>query len=138
MVDVFSPEERSRIMAKVRSKDTKPELLVRSIVHRLGYRFRLHDKSLVGNPDIVLKRHRKIIFVNGCFWHQHPGCIHAERPASNTDYWNKKLDRTIERDRINLKKLDAQGWDILVVWECETRDIDALTERLARFLRCKC
>ena len=134
MPDVFSPEERSRVMAKVRGKDTKPELLVRSLVHRMGYRFRLHNKRLPGNPDIVLPRHKKNIFVHGCFWHQHEGCRHADRPTSNTDYWNDKLDNTIERDRANLVKLQAMGWQVLVVWECEMRDHRQLIQLLSDFL----
>ncbi len=131
--DVFSPEQRSEIMAKVRSQDTKPEVLVRSLIHRMGFRFRLHNKHLPGNPDIVLPRHKKIVFVHGCFWHQHEGCPHAARPASNIAYWNKKLDGNVRRDRANLEKLAALGWRVLVIWECETRNREQLILRLQEF-----
>ncbi len=134
MPDVFQPEERSRIMAKVRGENTSPERLVRSLVHRMGYRFRLHRKDLPGKPDIVLPRHKKIIFIHGCFWHQHEGCPHAARPTSNTEYWNKKLDRNMIRDREHLQKLEYLGWNVLIVWECETRDHDKLLEKLKGFL----
>lgn len=134
MPDVFQPEERSRIMAKVRGENTSPERLVRSLVHRMGYRFRLHCKDLPGKPDIVLPRHKKVIFVHGCFWHQHEGCPHAARPTSNIEYWNRKLDRNIIRDRENLHKLEYLGWNVLIVWECETRDREKLLEKLTGFL----
>jgi len=134
MPDVFQPEERSRIMAKVRGEDTLPEKLVRSLIHRMGYRFRLHLKDLPGKPDIVLPRHKKVIFVHGCFWHQHEGCPHAARPASNIEYWNKKLDRNMIRDRENMQKLEYLGWKVLVIWECETRDQERLIQTLKTFL----
>ncbi|MGB9751205.1 MAG: very short patch repair endonuclease [Roseiflexus castenholzii] len=134
MPDVFQPEERSRIMAKVRGENTSPERLVRSLVHRMGYRFRLHRKDLPGKPDIVLPRHKKVIFVHGCFWHQHEGCPHAARPTSNIEYWNRKLDRNMVRDRENLHKLAYLGWNVLIVWECETRDRNTLLEKLKGFL----
>lgn len=121
-------------MAKVRSQDTKPEVLVRSLIHRMGFRFRLHNKHLPGNPDIVLPRHKKIVFVHGCFWHQHEGCPHAARPASNIAYWNKKLDGNVRRDKANLEKLAALGWRVLVIWECETRNREQLILRLQEFL----
>lgn len=135
MPDVFSPAQRSRVMAKVRGQDTAPERIVRSLIHRMGYRFRLRVKDLPGKPDIVLPRHRKIILVHGCFWHQHPGCPHAQRPASNAEYWNKKLDRNVERDRKNLDQLANLGWNVLIVWECELKDISKLQEKLDDFLR---
>ncbi|GIW00358.1 very short patch repair endonuclease [Roseiflexus sp.] len=134
MPDVFQPEERSRIMAKVRGENTSPERLVRSLVHRMGYRFRLHCKDLPGKPDIVLPRHKKVIFVHGCFWHQHEGCPHAARPTSNIEYWDRKLDRNMVRDRENLHKLAYLGWNVLIVWECETRDREKLLEKLKGFL----
>jgi DNA mismatch endonuclease (patch repair protein) len=134
MPDVFNPEERSRIMAKVRGENTSPERLVRSLIHKMGYRFRLNVKDLPGKPDIVLKKHKKVIFVHGCFWHQHEGCPHAARPSSNTEYWNKKLDRNMIRDRENVQKLEYLGWKVLVVWECEIKDREKLVERLKGFL----
>ena len=134
MPDVFNPEERSRIMAKVRGENTSPERLVRSLIHKMGYRFRLNVKDLPGKPDIVLKKHKKVIFVHGCFWHQHEGCPNAARPSSNTEYWNKKLDRNMIRDRENVQKLAYLGWKVLVVWECEIKDREKLVERLKGFL----
>ena len=134
MPDVFNPEERSRIMAKVRGENTSPERLVRSLIHKMGYRFRLNVKDLPGKPDIVLKKHKKVIFVHGCFWHQHEGCPHAARPSSNTEYWNKKLDRNMIRDREHMHKLEYLGWNVLIVWECETRDCEKLVDKLKGFL----
>jgi DNA mismatch endonuclease (patch repair protein) len=134
MPDVFNPEERSRIMAKVRGENTSPERLVRSLIHKMGYRFRLNVKDLPGKPDIVLKKHKKVIFVHGCFWHQHEGCPHAARPSSNTEYWNKKLDRNMLRDREHMHKLEYLGWNVLIVWECETRDREKLIDKLKGFL----
>jgi len=134
MADVFTREERSRVMATVKSADTTPERKVRSIVHRLGYRFRLHRRDLPGNPDIVLPRHRKVIFVNGCFWHQHPRCSAADRPASNTEYWNKKLNRNIQRDRKNLRALRKAGWHPLVIWECQLKNEVRTEARIRHFL----
>ena len=134
MADTFTAAQRSRIMAKVKGKDTKPEKVVRSLLHRLGFRFRLHRKDLPGSPDIVLTRHRKIIFVHGCFWHQHPNCPHAARPSSNTDYWKKKLDRNIARDVETLIKIEDLGWRVLVIWECQTRK-DGLPNLINDFLK---
>ncbi|MCS6887012.1 MAG: DNA mismatch endonuclease Vsr [Chloroflexus sp.] len=134
MPDVFSPFERSRVMAKVRGQDTTPERTVRSLIHRMGYRFRLHVKDLPGKPDIVLPRYRKVIFVHGCFWHQHPGCPYAQRPSSNVEYWNRKLDRNVSRDRAHLDQLVYMGWQVLVIWECELRNLPDLQERLKNFI----
>lgn len=134
MVDSVSAGVRSHIMASIRSKDTKPEMLVRRLVHGLGYRYRLHRADLPGRPDLVFVARRKIVFVNGCFWHFHADCARVRMPASNTDYWRDKLTRNRERDANNLKLLDALGWDATTVWECELKDTDALAERLTAFL----
>lgn len=134
MTDVFSKRERSSIMAKVRCADTKPELLVRSIVHRLGYRFRLHRRDLPGAPDVVLPRHSKAILIHGCFWHGHSGCRKANRPTTNTDFWNNKLDKNIKRDATNLVALRNLGWTTLIIWECQTRSAGALEHQLREFL----
>lgn len=134
MADTVTPEERSRTMRAVKSRDTKPELVVRRLLHAMGCRFRLHRKDLPGNPDIVLPRHKKVIFVHGCFWHGHPGCKHADRPSSNTEYWHKKIDRNMERDQRAQQELAAQHWRALIVWECQTRDRKALTDTLGSFL----
>jgi DNA mismatch endonuclease (patch repair protein) len=134
MADVFTKEKRSWIMSRVKGRDTKPEILVRSIVHRMGFRFRLHQRELPGNPDIVLARHSKVIFVNGCFWHGHKRCIRSKRPTTNTRFWNKKLDGNIERDKRFRKQLRQMGWKVLVVWQCETMKPEKLLKKLERFL----
>lgn len=134
MADVFSKKKRSLIMARVKGRDTKPELHVRSLVHRMGYRFRLHRRDLPGNPDIVLARHGKVIFVHGCFWHGHKRCPRSKRPTTNSRFWNRKLDGNIERDQRFRRKLRRLGWKVLVVWECETRQPEKLRAKLGRFL----
>jgi len=134
MADVFSKEKRSWIMSRVKGRDSKPEILVRSLVHRMGYRFRIHRRNLPGNPDIVLPRHGKVIFVHGCFWHGHKRCPRSRRPTTNREFWDKKLDRNIERDRHFLRRLRRAGWKVLVVWECETRKPQRLQRELERFL----
>ena len=125
---------RSRIMSSVKPRDTKPELIVRSMLHGLGFRFRLYRDDLPGKPDIVLPRLRKVVFVHGCFWHQHQGCSKARRPRTNIDFWNTKLDRNIARDLENYADLESQSWRYLVIWECETSQSDRLVRRLMGFL----
>lgn len=124
-------------MAQVKSKNTKPEKSVRSLLHRLGFRFRLHRPDLPGRPDITLPGRRVVIFVHGCFWHQHRGCVHAARPASNREYWDVKLDKNVERDARNTRLLKKLGWKVLVVWECQTTEkrLKSLTVRLTRLLK---
>ncbi|MGD0785561.1 MAG: very short patch repair endonuclease [Sedimentisphaerales bacterium] len=124
MADSISKERRSWNMSRIRSKDTKPELLVRSILHKKGYRFRLHQKNLPGKPDIVLSKYRTCIFVQGCFWHQHKGCIDASKPKTNSSYWQTKLKRNKQRDQQNYKKLVSLGWQVIIFWECELRDVN--------------
>ena len=133
MADKFNIQKRSEIMSKVHSSNTKPEVYVRSLLHQLGYRFRLHRRDLPGNPDIVLPKYKTIIFVHGCFWHGCPTCRKAKiRPATNVEFWNDKLDRTLIRDIDNKKALEALGWTVMVIWECETRKTkkDELIEKL--------
>lgn len=113
-------------MARIRSSDTKPELLVRRMLHAKGLRFRLHRKDLPGRPDIVLPRHRLAIFVHGCFWHQHPGCRLASKPKSRQDYWGPKLAANVERDEKAAEQLRALGWRVVIIWECHTRNPDKL------------
>lgn len=120
-------------MQAVRSKDTGPEIQVRRLLHAMGFRFRLHRKDLPGKPDIVLPKHRKAIFVHGCFWHAH-GCAKGQPPKSRPEYWLPKLERNVERDRTKLQHLESLGWQTLVVWQCETRDTGELTERLRSFV----
>jgi DNA mismatch endonuclease, patch repair protein len=135
VTDVFSREKRSKIMSNVKDRDTKPELIVRSMIHSMGFRFRLRNKKLPGNPDLVLSRHGKVVFVNGCFWHGHNGCRKAARPKSNSDFWNKKLNGNVERDKLNIGELEQLGWKVLVVWECETKEPLSLYEKLENFMR---
>jgi DNA mismatch endonuclease (patch repair protein) len=134
VVDKFTPEERSRIMSRVKGRDTKPEKLVRSLLHGMGYRFRLHRRDLPGKPDIVLPKYKKAVFIHGCFWHGHRGCSRSARPTTNTEFWNKKIDSNIRRDAAAQKELTASGWKYLIVWQCETRDLHALSDRLRGFL----
>jgi DNA mismatch endonuclease (patch repair protein) len=121
-------------MRRIRSKGMLPELAVRSMVHRMGYRFRLHRKDLPGKPDLVFVSQRKVIFVHGCFWHAH-ACKTAHTPKSNADYWGPKLQRNKTRDRKNIKTLETAGWRSLVIWECETRTPDKVKRRVSAFLR---
>jgi DNA mismatch endonuclease (patch repair protein) len=121
---------RSKIMRAVPREDSKPELAVRKILHRLGLRFRLHRRDLAGTPDIVLPRHRAIIFVHGCFWHRHPFCKKASTPKARATFWSAKFERNVERDRRNDELLQTEGWRVLTVWECEASDPGELEKRL--------
>lgn len=132
-MDTITASERSLLMGRIRSKDTRPELAVRSILHRLGYRFRLHRKDLPGRPDIVMPKHRKIILVQGCFWHGHT-CQLASKPKSNESYWNLKIQTNRVRDSRNLNALVSKGWRVLELWECEIRKLDGLKEKLQDFM----
>jgi DNA mismatch endonuclease (patch repair protein) len=136
MVDTLSPAERSRVMSAVRAKHTRPEMVVRSLVHRLGYRFRLHRKDLPGCPDLVFPRRRAVIFVHGCFWHGHPdpACPLARKPKSRLDFWLPKLKNNEVRDSANLARLAERGWRVLVIWECELRDTGRVAEAVRSFL----
>lgn len=120
-------------MSRIGSKNTKPEIVVRRLIHAMGYRYRLHRKNLPGTPDLTFPARRKVIFVHGCFWHQHD-CPRGARPASNTQFWNRKLDGNIRRDRKNLAALRQSGWSVLVLWECEMKEPGNLTERIVEFL----
>ena len=131
-MDKLSPEQRSKNMAAVKGKNTTPEIRVRRMLHKMGYRFRLHRKDLPGKPDIVLPRYRLCIFVHGCFWHQHPGCKRATIPDSNREFWVKKFQGTLERDEHAKKELAAQGWHICIIWECETKNEALLSMSIQR------
>ena len=120
-MDRHTPEQRHRNMSAVKGKDTKPEILVRKWLHAAGYRFRLHVKDLPGKPDIVLPKYKTVIFVNGCFWHQHSGCSHAKLPETNKQFWEDKLRKNIHRDEQNYKKLRDLGWNVQIMWECEIK-----------------
>ena len=129
-MDTVSRRERSRIMSLVRSANTKPEIAIRRMLHAMGYRYRLHRRDLPGNPDLVFPSRRKIVFVNGCFWHQHP-CTRGSRiPASRRDYWVRKLRRNRKRDAVNLKTLMGMGWSPIVVWECQLKNPSRVARRL--------
>ena len=130
MADTISQAQRSRVMAKVRSKNTRPEIRARRAIHASGFRFRLHPKSLPGVPDIVLRRYQTVVFINGCFWHWH-GCKASRMPSSNTDYWNAKIKRNVERDKVNTAALLAGGWIVETVWECNLdAEVEAVIDRL--------
>lgn len=132
-MDTISSAERSSLMSRIRCKNTRPEMTVRSILHGLGYRFRLHRKNLPGRPDIVLPRHHKIVLVNGCFWHGHT-CKLASKPKSNVSYWSTKIQATRARDMKNLEILCREGWSVLELWECEIRKFDGLKEKIQAFM----
>lgn len=134
MPEKLTTAERSRVMAAVKSRDTKPELIVRRLVHGLGYRFRLHRRDLPGTPDIVLARLGKIINVHGCFWHMHRCQRRRKAPVNHAEYWRAKRERNAARDKRSLRALRRQGWQVLTVWECQTRNVEALTNRVASFL----
>lgn len=125
-VDTVSERQRSWNMSRIHSKDTKPEMIVRSFLHKNGFRFRLHVKNLPGHPDIVLPKYRSVVEVRGCFWHQHPGCHRASTPSSNVEYWKVKLKRNVDRDRDTEKRLNELGWNLIVVWECELKSDEFL------------
>ena len=132
-MDTRTEEQRRRIMQAVRTRDTGPEMIVRRLLHRLGYRYRLHRKDLPGRPDVAFLSRRKAIFVHGCFWHGH-GCPKGRLPKSRLDYWESKLSGNKERDRRSEEELRSMGWDVLVIWQCETADLGDLAGRLHGFL----
>lgn len=135
-MDTLTTEQRSERMSRVRGKDSKPELVVRRLVHSLGCRYRLHRRGLPGTPDLVFGPRRKVIFVHGCFWHRHPdsNCKLARMPKSRLDFWRPKLEGNRERDLKNQAELARMGWQSLVVWECQTKDVDALEVVVREFL----
>lgn len=133
MADVMTPEQRSRCMSRIRSKDTRPEMIVRRLAHSLGYRYRLHVRTLPGTPDLVFPARRKIINVSGCFWHMH-GCGRCRIPATRRRYWLAKLLRNKERDRQSRRALRRQGWDVLNLWECQMGNAERLERRIVQFL----
>ena len=137
MADKLSARQRSWNMSRIRSRDTNPELAVRRSLRRLGYRYRLHRNDLPGKPDIVLPKHRIVIFVHGCFWHQHAGCIDCSNPKTNIKYWSPKLLANLQRDRKNRRTLRRLGWTAIVIWECQTQRTEQLRDRLSRKLNSK-
>lgn len=135
-MDTLTPEQRSERMSRIRAKDSKPEMIVRRLVHGLGLRYRLHRKDLPGKPDLVLSRHRTVIFVHGCFWHRHhdPACTLARMPKSRLDFWEPKLEANRLRDIRTKEALEALGWRVLVIWECEVKDPFRISGIVREFL----
>lgn len=134
MTDIFSEEQRSYVMSRVSSKDTKPEKIVRSFLHRSGFRFRLHMSSLQGKPDIVLTKYKTVIFVHGCFWHRHKDCKRATTTQSRKEFWEEKFKRNVMRDKENCQALRKDDWKVLVIWECELSNARKRSERLANLV----
>nr|WP_040069359.1 very short patch repair endonuclease [Pseudomonas batumici] len=133
-MDSVTPAERSHVMSLVKGKNTRPEMVVRRLVYGAGFRYRLHGAKLPGKPDLVFAGKKKVIFVHGCFWHRHKNCALARIPKSNQEFWRAKLEGNQVRDESNLQKLSEAGWDALVIWECELRNLDALEQRIRLFL----
>jgi len=135
MTDVFTKSKRSEVMSRIKGCNTKPELAVRSLIYRMGYRFRLHRKDLPGKPDIVLSRYKTVIFVHGCFWHRHNDCRFAYTPKTRADFWLQKLESNVSRDQQVKADLERLGWRVITVWECELRDLTQLSSKLDKSLR---
>jgi len=135
MADVHTPEQRSFNMSRIRGRDTKPEMIVRSIVHGLGYRYRLHCRDLPGKPDLVLRRHKKIILIHGCFWHMHHCTYGSVVPKTNADFWINKRSGNKERDKIIIKELRKAGFQVLTIWECQTKTPENVKRVLTQFLK---
>ena len=135
MTDHLSKQKRSWNMSRIGSKNTHPEIAVRSLLHKMGYRFRLYGKDLPGKPDIVLPRYKTVIFVHGCFWHRHKGCKRCTTPKTNQRYWLSKLERNIIKDKINQKLLKKNGWLPIIVWECEIKNLDRLSGKINKLLK---
>ena len=130
MADRLNTQQRHRCMSRIRGKNTKPEILVRKGLHARGFRFRLHNKKLPGSPDIVLPKYGVAIMVNGCFWHGHKGCQYATKPKSNVEFWEAKIARNRHRDEVTKAHLEALGWTVITIWECELRNSSQLDDRL--------
>lgn len=133
-MDKISEEKRSWNMSRIQGKNTKPEITVRSMLFKMGYRFRIHRRDLPGSPDIVLSRLRTAIFVHGCFWHRHIGCQFAYSPKSRVHFWEKKFKENIRRDCLNIEQLSELGWRVFVIWECETRDLIKLSRKIRQLM----
>jgi DNA mismatch endonuclease, patch repair protein len=133
MVDVLTPKQRSFNMSRIRGKDTSPEMVVRSLLHSLGYRYRLHVRTLPGCPDIVLPKHHALIFVHGCFWHMHKCRYGRVVPKTNAEFWQKKRLGNVERDRRHIRELRKLDWKVVTVWECQTKNVEGLKRKMLRF-----
>lgn len=136
MADTISAERRSWNMSRIRGRDTAPEKRLRSLLHRAGFRFRLYSKDLPGKPDIVLPKYRTVVFVHGCFWHRHEGCRSTTTPSTRTEFWQAKFDGNVERDNRNKVELEAAGWTVIIVWECDLKaDADRIVRQLSTEIR---
>jgi DNA mismatch endonuclease (patch repair protein) len=135
VTDIVDRERRSRMMARIGPRHTKPELAVRRLLHRLGFRFRLHRRDLPGRPDLVLARHRLVIFVHGCFWHRHASCSNCTMPKTRPEFWSTKFDQNVARDARNVAALRRSGWRVITIWECETERPHELERRVQRLLQ---
>jgi DNA mismatch endonuclease (patch repair protein) len=129
-MDRLTKDARSALMKKVRARDTKPELQVRRLAHKLGLRFRIQRSDIAGKPDLVLPKYRIAMFVHGCFWHRHPGCLRASTPSTNTDHWLRKFERNTARDAVVATSLRQEGWKQVIIWECELKDLNAVERRI--------
>lgn len=135
MADKLSKEHRSWNMSRIRSKNTKPEIIIRSLLHKAGLRFRLHAKNLIGKPDLILPKYKTVIFVHGCFWHRHQGCKDATNPGTRTDFWQKKFTDNVERDKKVKLSLEEAGWKVIIIWECEIKKTnEELLSRISKEL----
>lgn len=134
MPDVLTPEQRHKNMSAIKGKNTKPEMVIRSLVHKMGYRYRLHRKDLPGKPDMVFPKRKKVIFVHGCFWHIHSCQYGQVKPKTNADFWEQKRQSNVTRDIQNLEKLEQLGWQVFTIWECEVKDTDLLRKKITEFL----
>jgi DNA mismatch endonuclease, patch repair protein len=129
-VDIYSKEKRSKIMSKIKGKETKPEILIRKFLFSEGFRYRINDERYPGKPDLVLPKYKTVIFIHGCFWHGHEGCKASKLPATNAEFWEKKISDNIVRDRKNVEKLEDEGWNVITVWQCEIKSKAKREERL--------
>lgn len=133
-MDTISVQKRSEVMSKIRAKNTKPEIAIRSLLHQMGFRFRLHRKDLPGKPDVCLPKYQTVIFIHGCFWHDHKGCPNARLPKSNSAYWLPKIKRNAERDKEHTSALKKAGWKVITIWECELKNQKRLKKKLFKAL----
>lgn len=134
MADTITPQQRSETMRRVKGKDTRPEMKVRRLIHGMGYRYRLHRRDLPGTPDLTFASRRKVIFVHGCFWHRHDGCPLARMPKSKLEFWKPKLEGNKKRDKRNIETLRSSGWQVLVLWECQLKEMSKLENMIKQFL----
>lgn len=135
MTDVLNPEQRHKCMSHIKGKDTKPEMIVRRHIHAAGYRYGLHNTKLPGKPDIVLRRLKTVIFIHGCFWHGHEGCKYFRLPLTRTGFWEQKIKNNIERDARNIEELDALGWRVITIWECDLKNKEKRQNTLDSLVR---